>query len=59
MGWIDGDIGYSDFNNSLPLKITDIRASTLRKDQGPYEPRHNDTNAVIVMLILKTKKMYR
>ncbi len=56
-GWIDGDIGYSDFNNSLHLKITDITASTLRKDQGPYEHRYNDTENNIVMLIIKRKKI--
>jgi hypothetical protein len=48
---------YSDFNNSLHLKITDITASTLRKDQGTYDPRHNDTDADIVMLIIKTKNV--
>jgi hypothetical protein len=33
-----------------------LKLLTLRKDQGPYEHRHNDTDADIVMLIIKTKK---
>ena len=54
---MDGYIGYSDFNNSLHLKITwHYSIHSISKDQGTYEPRHKDSNADIVMLIVKNKK---